>query len=989
MATEENPFKKFCPEFQFQIQRHYPPDFKVLTSHYPSVPLSLNVTLEDTFGFTLCHPDTREFLQNNKYLSSKSVAKELTFLPLTATQSDQCVYVWHPLLSLANLEVALKEYLEVLSGTQEAPLKYLFSCFVRVSSLQDTELKSSCIPLLLSSVAKETSSGSNTTLADDVMQMCRFEFVSVRATQTQTLEFITHLVGELSHEEMCKIFTPLLLKFTEPFLSVPSPDVIPLYHFVPYSVLFSVPKVAQLFTSLLLDLRGVNVPLEFELKTLLGPLFRVSPLNTSPSYFEDANSLTTDSIERTCGMLNQKLTELCEVAHQTFVPLFKHSPHSLFLWLSLFLKRNHSRASLGQQLATNTLQLPLCASDGMGLNVTTVLLKFCHKLSARHILEKINPFFCLIENPSGLEAAVSRIGTNPTLVPIPHILELSRESKLCSCEDTEDLIMDLSPDFTFATQLFHLTHYALSIYYVPVIDTFISKSRQLAEIKDLMSATFQEPLLEQAYRQQISSYLSLKSHLLSHQLVEMLTQFCLLSCDWFLFLTGTNHDVTAQIASIPEFYLSNVLEILQFFSATCKDTLATLQTDYSQFIHFSTFFLNHSGLITNPHKRGKIAEVLGTLTHSDNDTGHFLVSQTERIRATLQSDKIALRHFLPGLLKVFAEIEVVGDDLEFEQKFTYRHSMYDLIEFLWSSPPFKPCLDTLCHEVLERTYSGPPVLLRFLNALINDATFLLDEGLSHVQRVAAIQKIKSGTEWQELSQEERTARISELGLESRMARTMNRLAERTVHTLVTISHQTPEILTIPAQIDSLATMLNCFLDQLTGAKNRTLNVSDREELHFRPLPLLCDLLEVYFNLSQFETFLLAVVRDGRSFKSSLLTNTRKVLGVAKAPYEKIEKWSEICGKLRDAKDRMECDEVSMDSVPDEFLDALMNTLMSDPILLPSGNVVDRATIERHILNQKNDPFSRQPLSLEELEPMPELKSKIEKWHSDRKSNAKI
>ena len=987
MTTEENPFKKFCPEFQIQIQRHYPPNFKVLSSHYPTVPLSLNGTLEDTFGFTLCHPDTREFLQNNTYLSLKSVAKELTFLPLTATQSDQCVHVWHPLLSLANLEMALKEYLEVLSGRQEAPLKFLFSCFVRVSSLQDSELRSDCIPLILSSVATEISSVSNTTLADDVMQMCRMEFVSVRATQSQTVEFITHLTAQLSHEEMCRVFTPLLLRFSEPFLSNPSPDVIPVFHFVPYSVLFSVPRVAQLFTSLLLDLRGVNMPLEFEHRTILGPLFRVSPLNTSPSYFEDASSLTTDSIERTCGMLNQKLTDLCEVAHLTLVPLFKHSPHSLFLWLSLFLKRNHSRASLGQQLATNTFQLPHCASDGMGLNVTTVLLKFCHKLSARHILEKINPFFCLIENSSGLEEAVSRIGTNPNLVPVTHILELSRESKLCSCEDTEDLIIDLSPDFTFATQLFHLTHYALSVYYVPVIDTFVSKSRQLAEIKDLVSATLQEPHFERMYRQQISSYLSLKSHLLSHQLVEMLTQFCLLSCDWFLFLTGTKHDVTAQIASIPEFYLSNVLEILQFFSATCKDTLATLQTDYSAFIHFATIFLNHSGLITNPHKRGKIAEVLGTLTHSDNDTGHFLVSHTERIRATLQSDQMALCHFLPGLLKVFAEIEVVGDDLEFEQKFTYRHSMYDLIEFLWSSAPFKPCLDTLCREVLERTYSQPPVLLRFLNALINDSTFLLDEGLSHVQQVAAIQKLKSGTEWQELSQEERTAKISELGLATRMCRTMNRLAERTIHTLVTISCHTPEILTIPAQIDSLAAMLNCFLDQLTGAKNRTLNVSDREELHFRPLSLLCDLLEVYFNLSPFQAFLQAVVRDGRSFRSSLLTNTQKVLGVAKAPYEKVEKWFEMCGKLRDAKEQLECDEVSMETIPVEFLDALMNTLMTDPILLPSGNVVDRATIERHILNQKNDPFSRQPLSLEQLEPIPDLRSRIEKWHADRKTNS--
>ncbi|KAI6659756.1 Ubiquitin conjugation factor E4 A-like [Oopsacas minuta] len=986
MATDENPFKRFCPKVQLEIQRHYPPNFKVLTTHFPTVPLRLNATLEDTFGFTLCHPDIRKFLKNIKYLSPKTVAKEVTYLPYTATQSDQGVYVWHPLLSLFNIEVALNEYLQASSGTKQTSLNYLFSCFVRLSYLESYDVRTHCIPLVHSAVARSVTSGSNSDLGEEVMKMCRMNFVSERATLPQTLEFLTNLIGQLSHEEMCRIFTPILLKFSEPFISNTSPDVIPTCHFVPYSVLFSVARIAQLFTSMLLDFRGLTTPLDFEFKTILGPLFRVSPINTYPSHFKDASTLTTSSIEGMCGMLNQRLTTLCEVAHQTFKPLFKHNSHSIFLWLSLFLKRNHPRGSLGLQLRTNTFQQTLYATDGMGLNVTTLLLKFCQKLCEGKLVSKINSFYCLIENNSSFESAVSRIGTNPSSVPVPHILELCKESKLCHCEDTEDLILDLSPDFSFPTQLFHVTHFALSVYYVPVIDTFINKSRQLAEIKDILPTLENQPLLKATYEDLIGSYLSLKSHLLSENLVQMLTQFCLFSCDWFLFLTGTKHKVTPQIACIPEFYLSNVLEILQFLSATCKDTLVTLQPDYSKFIQFSTVFLNNSDLILNPHKRGKIAEVLGTLTHSDNDTRHFLVSHTDRIRETLQSDRMALRHFLPGLLKVFAEIEVTGDDLEFEQKFTYRHSMYDLIELLWSSAPFKPCLDTLCREVLDRTYSTPPVLLKFLNALINDATFLLDEGLSHVQNVAVIEKLKSGTKWHELSEEEKNSKITELGQETRLARTMNRLAERTIHTLVRISHETPQILTIPVQIDSLATMLNYFLNQLTGPKNRTLNVLDREQLSFKPLDLLCHILEVYFNMAQFDTFLIAVVSDGRSYSESLLINTQKVLGVAKAPFDKMEKWQEICGKFSNTKRTLECNNISIENIPEEFLDALMNTLMSDPILLPSGNVVDRATIERHILNQKNDPFSRQPLSIEELEPIPELKERIEKWQRDKSNN---
>ena len=53
----------------------------------------------------------------------------------------------------------------------------------------------------------------------------------------------------------------------------------------------------------------------------------------------------------------------------------------------------------------------------------------------------------------------------------------------------------------------------------------------------------------------------------------------------------------------------------------------------------------------------------------------------------------------------------------------------------------------------------------------------------------------------------------------------------------------------------------------------------------------------------------------------------------------------------------------------DFLDPLMATLMSDPVLLPtSGNIMDRHVITRHLLNSSTDPFNRQALSLDMLEP---------------------
>lgn len=54
--------------------------------------------------------------------------------------------------------------------------------------------------------------------------------------------------------------------------------------------------------------------------------------------------------------------------------------------------------------------------------------------------------------------------------------------------------------------------------------------------------------------------------------------------------------------------------------------------------------------------------------------------------------------------------------------------------------------------------------------------------------------------------------------------------------------------------------------------------------------------------------------------------------------------------------------------PDEFRDPLMDTLMSDPVRLPSGQVMDRPVIMRHLLNSSTDPFNRQPLTEDMLQP---------------------
>ncbi|KAE9107529.1 hypothetical protein PF002_g7829 [Phytophthora fragariae] len=76
-------------------------------------------------------------------------------------------------------------------------------------------------------------------------------------------------------------------------------------------------------------------------------------------------------------------------------------------------------------------------------------------------------------------------------------------------------------------------------------------------------------------------------------------------------------------------------------------------------------------------------------------------------------------------------------------------------------------------------------------------------------------------------------------------------------------------------------------------------------------------------------------------------------------------------------------EACLGDIPDQYLDPLLSTLMTDPVRLPSGNVVDRAVIARHLLaasqqggSTGRDPFTREPLTMAMVEPCDALRSEI-------------
>lgn len=81
---------------------------------------------------------------------------------------------------------------------------------------------------------------------------------------------------------------------------------------------------------------------------------------------------------------------------------------------------------------------------------------------------------------------------------------------------------------------------------------------------------------------------------------------------------------------------------------------------------------------------------------------------------------------------------------------------------------------------------------------------------------------------------------------------------------------------------------------------------------------------------------------------------------------------------------------ALEDAPDEFLDPIMSTLMTDPVILPSSHVtVDRTTIARHLLSDQTDPFNREPLTMDQVKTDTTLKEKIESWVRERRMSKNI
>jgi ubiquitin conjugation factor E4 B len=272
--------------------------------------------------------------------------------------------------------------------------------------------------------------------------------------------------------------------------------------------------------------------------------------------------------------------------------------------------------------------------------------------------------------------------------------------------------------------------------------------------------------------------------------------------------------------------------------------------------------------------------------------------------------------------------------------------------------------------------------VQFVNLLLNDVTFVLDESFTAFTQIHEISKeLKADPNMEQAARQEREEKLTAA---QGKAKSYMQLTNETVAMLKLFTGALADSFTKKEVVVRLAHMLDYNLEALVGPKKSSLKVDNPEEYGWNPRQMLAELTDVYLNLQAKQSFIDAVATDGRSYRPDYWIEAHKIMGKFYLKNDQeLKQWEAMARNISAAKEAADMEEADLGEYPDEYTDPLMATLMEDPVTLPiSKQIVDRSTIKSHLLSDPHDPFNRTPLKIEDVIPNDSLRDEILTWKAD-------
>jgi ubiquitin conjugation factor E4 B len=231
---------------------------------------------------------------------------------------------------------------------------------------------------------------------------------------------------------------------------------------------------------------------------------------------------------------------------------------------------------------------------------------------------------------------------------------------------------------------------------------------------------------------------------------------------------------------------------------------------------------------------------------------------------------------------------------------------------MWESPVHKIA-------IINESKSGKQ-FVKFINMLMNDTTFLLDESMDALKRIHEVQEeMADPMKWAEQSQETQQTRLRNLGQDERQCRSYLTLARETVDMFYYLTQDIKEPFLRPELVDRLAAMLNYNLKQLCGSKCKNLKVRNPEKYNWDPKWLLSHLVDIYLHLDS-QTLAAALANDQRSFSveafQDAITRIQKNLSRAEVD---VAKFQALAAKAKEIVILNLKKDEDYEDAPDEFI----------------------------------------------------------------------
>ncbi|KAM0846224.1 hypothetical protein ACQ4PT_055809 [Festuca glaucescens] len=642
-----------------------------------------------------------------------------------------------------------------------------------------------------------------------------------------------------------------------------------------------------------------------------------------------------------------------------------------------------------------------CASSGTFVNLSAVMLRLCEpfldQMESKKDKIDVKYLFCnhriSFKDLTAINASSEQVSSWTESWSHAHGQDDRSDGVACSGKISSSERGSKKQNFSFICECFFMTARVLNMGLMKALADFKHLSQNLATYGDdlesnkaLREQSISSPQLEQDIErlEKMVAALSQEKYCYEAQILtdgdflQRALSFYRLMILWSADLVGgfkmpLPSQCPKEFSCIPEHFLDDAMDLLALTSGVDK-ALEGFPLD--DFLNFNIMFMASSSYIKNPYLKAKMVEVL-----------NCWMPQRSGLTSTaslFEGHQLCLDYLVINLLKLYVDIEFTGSHTQFFDKFNIRHNIAELLEYLWDVPSHRNAWKQIAKQEEKGVY------LNFLNFLINDSIYLLDESLNKIHELKDIEAEMANTvAWNSRPAKEREERLRVFHQSENVVCFDMKLANEDVGMLAFTSEQIPAPLLLPEMVERVASMLNYFLLQLAGPQRKSLTVKDPEKYEFKPKQLLTQIATIYVHIARGDKediFPAAISKDGRSYNEHLFASAGNILWKIGVDPQIIQEFTQLAGKAKAAASEAMDAEAILGDIPDEFLDPIQYTLMEDPVILPSSRVtIDRPVIVRHLLSDNTDPFNRSHLTQDMLLPDRDLKLRIQEFVRSQQS----